>query len=81
MCLLIALRPLQVVPFWGAGRRVSVGSAYQLWVQDMTQGPGWIAVALVNFARWRPWGALAGAGRGLNPRLAAQGFALLNILY
>jgi ABC-type uncharacterized transport system permease subunit len=53
----------------------------KLWVQDMTAGRGWIAVALVIFARWRPWGALAGAFlfggiEALIPRLAAQGFAL-----
>jgi simple sugar transport system permease protein len=53
----------------------------KLWVQDMTAGRGWIAVALVIFARWRPWGALAGAFlfggiEALIPRLAAQGFSL-----
>lgn len=53
----------------------------KLWVQEMTAGRGWIAVALVVFARWRPWGALAGAFlfggiEALIPRLAAQGFAL-----
>ena len=27
----------------------------------MTAGVGWIAIALVIFAQWRPWRALAGA--------------------
>jgi len=31
------------------------------WVENMTAGRGWIAVALVVFASWRPWRALAGA--------------------
>src|SRR5208282_2333495 len=53
----------------------------KLWVQEMTAGRGWIAVALVVFARWRPWGALAGAMlfggvEALVPRLAAQGLGL-----
>lgn len=35
--------------------------ASQVWVEDMVQGRGWIAVGLVIFARWRPMLALAGA--------------------
>ncbi len=31
------------------------------WSPDMTAGRGWIALALVVFASWRPWRALAGA--------------------
>ena len=31
------------------------------WVEGMTAGRGWIALALVVFATWRPWRVLAGA--------------------
>ncbi|MBU0565585.1 MAG: ABC transporter permease, partial [Gammaproteobacteria bacterium] len=48
---------------------------------DMTGGRGWIAVALVIFARWSPWKALAGALlfgciEALIPQLAAAGVRL-----
>jgi ABC-type uncharacterized transport system permease subunit len=44
----------------------------------MAGGRGWIAVALVIFARWRPWRALLGALlfggiESLVPRIAAAG--------
>ena len=32
-----------------------------MWAQDLTAGRGWIAVALVTFAAWRPFWLLAGA--------------------
>lgn len=32
-----------------------------MWVQDMSAGRGWIAIALVIFATWNPWKAAAGA--------------------
>jgi simple sugar transport system permease protein len=32
-----------------------------LWVEEMTAGRGWIALALVVFAAWRPWRCLIGA--------------------
>ncbi len=31
------------------------------WVENMTAGRGWIALALVVFASWRPWRLVAGA--------------------
>lgn len=31
------------------------------WVENMSAGRGWIALALVVFASWRPWRVLAGA--------------------
>ena len=31
------------------------------WVEGMTAGRGWIALALVVFASWRPWRILMGA--------------------
>jgi len=32
-----------------------------LWVEDMTAGRGWIALALVVFSTWRPWRLVLGA--------------------
>ncbi len=32
-----------------------------MWVEQMTAGRGWIALALVVFASWRPWRVLLGA--------------------
>jgi simple sugar transport system permease protein len=32
-----------------------------MWAENMTAGRGWIAVALVVFATWRPWRLLLGA--------------------
>ncbi|GJE29418.1 ABC transporter permease [Methylobacterium organophilum] len=60
-----------------AGGYLSVGIA-RIWVEGMTGGRGWIAVALVIFARWQPWRALAGALlfgaiEALIPRIAAVG--------
>jgi general nucleoside transport system permease protein len=43
-----------------AGAYISVVNV-KLWVTGMTAGRGWIAVALVVFARWAPWPALGGA--------------------
>ena len=49
------------------GACAGVGGAYlslvqtPLWVERMTAGRGWIALALVVFAAWRPWRALLGA--------------------
>jgi simple sugar transport system permease protein len=31
------------------------------WVDGITAGAGWIALAIVVFAAWRPWRALIGA--------------------
>ena len=49
------------------GATAGLGGAYlslaytPLWVEGMTAGRGWIALALVVFAGWRPWRVLAGA--------------------
>jgi simple sugar transport system permease protein len=49
------------------GACAGLGGAYMavaytpLWVEGMTAGRGWIALALVVFATWKPWRILAGA--------------------
>ncbi len=49
------------------GAMAGLGGAYlslaytPMWVEGMTAGRGWIALALVVFAGWRPWRVLAGA--------------------
>jgi simple sugar transport system permease protein len=60
-----------------AGGYLSVGVA-KIWVDGMSGGRGWIAIALIVFARWQPWRALAGALlfggiEALIPRIAAAG--------
>ena len=60
-----------------AGGFLSVGGV-KMWFPAMAAGRGWIAIALVIFARWRPWRALAGALlfggiESLVPRIAAAG--------
>lgn len=55
------------------------------WVENMTAGRGWIAVALVIFALWRPWplllGAiLFGAADALGGVLQAQGTSINSYL-
>lgn len=63
-----------------AGAYISVLST-KMWIADMVGGRGWIAVALVIFARWSPWKALAGAVlfgciEALIPQMAASGIRL-----
>jgi ABC-type uncharacterized transport system permease subunit len=49
------------------GACAGLGGAYlslaytPMWAENMTAGRGWIALALVVFATWRPWRVLAGA--------------------
>jgi len=49
------------------GMMSGLGGAYlsvaytPMWTEEMTAGRGWIALALVVFAAWRPWRVLAGA--------------------
>lgn len=56
---------LLAVVFGGACS--GLGGAYlslaytPFWSPEMTAGRGWIALALVVFAAWRPWRAMAGA--------------------
>ncbi|MBZ0228276.1 MAG: ABC transporter permease, partial [Bauldia sp.] len=60
-----------------AGGYLSVAVA-RIWVDGMAGGRGWIAIALVIFARWHAWRALLGAAlfgciEALIPRIAAVG--------
>jgi ABC-type uncharacterized transport system permease subunit len=49
------------------GAMAGLGGAYYsmvqtpMWAEELTAGRGWIALALVVFAAWRPWRVLAGA--------------------
>jgi general nucleoside transport system permease protein len=49
------------------GACAGLGGAYlslcytPFWVEEMTAGRGWIALALVVFSSWIPWRAIAGA--------------------
>lgn len=50
----------------------------KIWTGSVVGGRGWIAIALVIFARWHPWRALLGAVlfgciEALIPRIAATG--------
>lgn len=60
----IGIRYLAVM-FGGA--MAGLGGAYlslaytPMWIENMTAGRGWIALALVVFATWRPWRVLLGA--------------------
>ena len=60
----IAIRYLAVL-FGGACSGLAgayLAVAYTpLWAEGMTSGRGWIALALVVFATWKPWRVLAGA--------------------
>lgn len=67
------------------GAAAGLGGAYlsivqtPMWVEKMTAGRGWIALALVVFAAWRPTRVLAGAylfGGISVLQLHAQGFGL-----
>jgi simple sugar transport system permease protein len=60
----IAVRMLALM-FGGAC--AGIGGAYlstvqtPLWIEGMTAGRGWIALAIVVFAAWRPWRVVLGA--------------------
>jgi len=49
------------------------------WAENMTAGRGWIALALVVFATWKPWRVMLGAylfGGVTILQLYAQGFGV-----
>ena len=61
-----------------AGAQLSLVYTPQ-WVENMSAGGGWIALALVVFASWRPWRVLAGGylfGAVTIGQLHAQAFGL-----
>jgi len=62
--------PVKVIRYLAVlfgGACAGLGGAYlalaytPLWTEGMTAGRGWIALALVVFATWKPWRVLAGA--------------------
>jgi simple sugar transport system permease protein len=77
------------------GACAGLGGAYlslvqaPLWVERMTAGRGWIALALVVFAAWRPWRIVLGAylfggvtilqlhGQGIGLKIEAQYLSML----
>ncbi len=58
---------VRVLAILFGGACAGVGGAYislirvPQWTEGMTAGIGWIALALVVFASWKPWRALLGA--------------------
>ena len=58
---------LRVLAIAFGGACAGLGGAYlslvrvPQWTEGMTAGAGWIALAIVVFASWRPWRVLAGA--------------------
>jgi general nucleoside transport system permease protein len=61
-----------------AGAYISLATSY-VWIEHMVAGRGWIVIALVIFAGWRPGRAVIGAlifggAEALIPRIQAMGF-------
>ena len=62
-----SVRLTRVAAIMFGGAMAGIGGAYlsviatPLWVEGMTAGRGWIALAIVVFAAWRPGRALLGA--------------------
>lgn len=63
----LAVRPIRAAAGLFGGAMAGLGGAYlslaytPLWGEEMTAGRGWIALALVVFAAWRPFRLLFGA--------------------
>lgn len=61
------VRAIRVAAIAAGGAMAGLGGAYVSiatvlqWTEGMTAGAGWIALAIVVFAGWNPWGVLAGA--------------------
>lgn len=61
------VRAIRVAAIAAGGALAGLGGAYVSiatvlqWTEGMTAGAGWIALAIVVFAGWNPWGVLAGA--------------------
>lgn len=80
-----SVRRIRFLAVLFGGAMSGLGGAYlslaytPLWSQGMTAGRGWIALALVVFATWKPWRLLFGAylfGFFSIAQLHAQGFAV-----
>ncbi len=62
-----AVVPIRYAAVLFGGALAGLAGAYMslaytpLWAQDLTAGRGWVAVALVTFAAWRPFWLLVGA--------------------
>lgn len=80
-------RRVRLAAVLAGGALAGLGGAYlslaytHLWTNGLTAGRGWIAVALVIFAFWRPWRAVTGAllfggVMAFQLRLQAMGAAL-----
>ncbi len=76
---------IRVLAIMFGGACAGLGGAYlslvrvPQWTEGMTSGAGWIALAIVVFASWKPWRALLGAYlfggiTALQLRLQAAGF-------
>jgi len=58
---------IRIVAIMFGGACAGVGGAYlslirvPQWTEGMTAGAGWIALAIVVFASWKPWRAVIGA--------------------
>lgn len=61
------VRRIRVLAILFGGAMAGMGGAYisivrvPQWTDGITAGAGWIALAIVVFASWRPWRALVGA--------------------
>jgi simple sugar transport system permease protein len=61
------VRQIRVLAILFGGAMAGMGGAYlslvrvPQWTDGITSGAGWIALAIVVFASWRPWRALLGA--------------------
>ena len=61
------VKRVRILAICFGGACAGLGGAYlslvrvPQWTEGMTAGAGWIALALVVFASWRPWRVLAGA--------------------
>jgi simple sugar transport system permease protein len=79
------VRRIRLLAVLFGGAMSGLGGAYlslaytPLWSEGMTAGRGWIALALVVFATWKPWRLLFGAylfGFFSIAQLHAQGFGV-----
>jgi simple sugar transport system permease protein len=81
----VPVRRVRLLAVLFGGACAGLGGSYlslsytPFWAPEMTAGRGWIALALVVFASWRPWRALGGAllfGGATVLQLQAQAFGI-----